>query len=87
MQFGHFMENKCSEVTLESESILRTYYTVSPLFAQFAERVTGPRATGQMLVYLETLGDGLRVSPSIVTTTLCGLCVVSGVKVVDGSTT
>lgn len=70
MQFGHLMENKCSEVTLESESILRTYYTVSPLFAQFADRVTAPRATGQMLVYLETLGEGLRVSPSIVTTTL-----------------
>lgn len=70
MQFGHLMENKCSEVTLESESILRTYYTVSPLFAQFADRVTTPRATGQMLVYLETLGERVRVSPSIVTTTL-----------------
>lgn len=70
MQFGHLMENKCSEVTLESESILRTYYTVSPLFAQFADRVTAPRATGQMLVYLETLGERVRVSPSIVTTTL-----------------
>jgi hypothetical protein len=60
LQFGHLMENKCSEVTLESESTLRTYYTVSPLFAQFADRVTGPRATEQMLVYLETLGEGLR---------------------------
>jgi hypothetical protein len=70
LQFGHLMENKCSEVTLESESILRTYYTVSPLFAQFADRVTAPRATGQMLVYLETLGERVRVSPSIVTTTL-----------------
>ncbi len=27
--------------------------------------VTGLRAIGQMLVYLETLGEGLRISPSI----------------------